>query len=303
MIRMGVIANLCVTATACILNATAADQHLPQAVESDVIEAVFHVNEGVYSGGEPKGTAAFEELRDLGVRTIISVDGAKPDLASARHVGLRHIHLPMSYGRWSRTNQLRLIVAAQQALRSGSLYVHCHHGRHRGPTAVALICRGLRGWNNDQSTNWLAIAGTGTNYTGLFENVKEFIRPGTGELGSIDDSFSECVEPGRLVETMVSMESTIERIELLLTHTNAHDHQHLAHESLLLLESLRELVRADAQAKQGPRFNAALKATLERAARLNEDAETARGVDAISTDLMALRESCTDCHQTFRDAP
>ena len=56
----------------------------------------------------------------------------------------------------------------------GPLFVHCHHGLHRGPTAAALICEGLRGWSPEQAEKWMTVAGTATNYSGLYRTVREF---------------------------------------------------------------------------------------------------------------------------------
>src|SRR5688572_9674967 len=49
--------------------------HLPNA---------YQLTEKVISGGLPEGDVAFQELADLGVKTVISVDGAKPDIATAK---------------------------------------------------------------------------------------------------------------------------------------------------------------------------------------------------------------------------
>ncbi|HUG68092.1 MAG TPA: hypothetical protein VMM76_10080 [Pirellulaceae bacterium] len=53
-------------------------EHLPNAVR---------VHDKVISGGLPAGDAAFAELRAMGVKTIISVDGAKPDVKTATKHG------------------------------------------------------------------------------------------------------------------------------------------------------------------------------------------------------------------------
>ncbi|MBU6208995.1 MAG: hypothetical protein KGR22_03710, partial [Planctomycetes bacterium] len=51
----------------------------------------FH--DDVWSGSVPEGDAGFDSLTSLGVRTIISVDGALPDLERARARGMRYVHL------------------------------------------------------------------------------------------------------------------------------------------------------------------------------------------------------------------
>ncbi len=52
--------------------------HLPNA---------YRIHAKVISGGLPDGEPAFKELADLGVKTIISVDGATPAVALAKKYG------------------------------------------------------------------------------------------------------------------------------------------------------------------------------------------------------------------------
>src|SRR5687768_16523197 len=51
----------------------------------------------VISGAQPEGEASFRALGELGVKTIISVDGAQPDVAGAKQFGMRYVHLPIGY--------------------------------------------------------------------------------------------------------------------------------------------------------------------------------------------------------------
>src|SRR5690349_9452889 len=63
-------------------------RHLPNAVR---------IHAKVFSGGLPDGEAGFAELQELGIKTVISVDGAKPDVATAKKHGLRYVHMPHGY--------------------------------------------------------------------------------------------------------------------------------------------------------------------------------------------------------------
>src|SRR5688572_14033648 len=56
----------------------------PREIDSDLLPNAYRVTEKVISGGQPAGDAAFAQLREQGVRTIISVDGARPDVAAAK---------------------------------------------------------------------------------------------------------------------------------------------------------------------------------------------------------------------------
>jgi len=55
----------------------------------------FHDN--FWSGGVPEGEEAFATLAAMGVKTVISVDGAEPDVELAKKFGLKYIHLPIGY--------------------------------------------------------------------------------------------------------------------------------------------------------------------------------------------------------------
>src|SRR5689334_12328059 len=137
-----------------------------QAVEAPGLHNVFSIGTNLFSGSSPDEDAGFETLKKMGIKTLISVDGAKPDVKRAHEFGMRYIHLPHGYDGISKKTQLELAKAAQ--VTEGPIYIHCHHGKHRGPAAVAIICMVDRGWNATQAESWLHAAGTDTNYTGLF---------------------------------------------------------------------------------------------------------------------------------------
>ena len=80
----------------------------PQRIASTHLPNAYRLHAKVISGGQPEGDAAFKELRDLGVRTIISVDGATPDVATANKYGLRYVHLPHGYDDISTTRAKEL---------------------------------------------------------------------------------------------------------------------------------------------------------------------------------------------------
>src|SRR5712671_3647977 len=58
------------------------------------LENAFALGANIFSGGSPQGDAAFQALEKLGVKTIITVDGAQPDVEGAHARGIRYIHLP-----------------------------------------------------------------------------------------------------------------------------------------------------------------------------------------------------------------
>src|SRR5215212_2026849 len=77
------------------------------------LENLFAISPNLFSGGSPEGDEGFASLAKLGVKTIITVDGAQPDLERAHAHGLRYVHLPHGYNGIPSDTQLQLIKAAQ----------------------------------------------------------------------------------------------------------------------------------------------------------------------------------------------
>src|SRR4051794_40365147 len=70
----------------------------PVPLQAEGLQNLFRVSDRVYSGSSPEGDPGFASLERLGIRTVITVDGAKPDVATAERHGLRYVHLPIGYG-------------------------------------------------------------------------------------------------------------------------------------------------------------------------------------------------------------
>src|SRR5690349_16800920 len=68
-----------------------------EVIEIPGVHNAFRATQRIYSGSQPEGDEAFAAIAKLGVKTILSVDGSKPDAATARKHGLRYVHLPIGY--------------------------------------------------------------------------------------------------------------------------------------------------------------------------------------------------------------
>ena len=99
---------------------------------------LIQVTGQMYMGAEPKTEAAFQQLAELGVRVIVSVDGARPHLELAKKHGMRYVHIPIGYDGFSPEAAKSFTRAANEL--GDIIYVHCHHGKHRGPAGAAAIC-------------------------------------------------------------------------------------------------------------------------------------------------------------------
>lgn len=280
-----------------------------QSLQLPGIENAFSVGGRLFSGSSPEGDAAFAALQKLGVKTIITVDGAQPDVEAAARFGMRYVHIPIGYDGIPATNALRLAQAA--ATFSGPIYVHCHHGKHRGPAAVAVICEGTEGWAPGLAAEWLRAAGTATNYTGLYQSVAGFRRPAPDQLLAKPADFPERAQPSGMVETMVAVDNHCDALKAFrkvgFAALPGQPDLTPANEALILWEHFREARRQGLGASKGEKFvqemTKAESAAADLHARLQEwsaDRTPAR-VAAAEKALQAVTGSCASCHKSFRD--
>ncbi|MEW6302273.1 MAG: hypothetical protein AB1705_02305 [Verrucomicrobiota bacterium] len=282
---------------------------VPQKLPSASIENLFHLTPRVFSGGTPKDDAGFAQLQRLGVKTIISVDGARPDAEAARRHGIRYVHLPIGYDGVPATNGLRLVQAAQTL--PGPVFVHCHHGQHRGPAAAAVICRAIDGWSAGRATGWLQQAGTSTNYPGLYRTVREFTPPAREALSRVPKDFPEHAKVEGTVESMVHIDESWDRLKAIRaagfrTPSDKPDWSP-QNEAAILRELLRELDRSPDTQQRGPEFLASLQATLratdEFHAAMAQHISTPGGSshERLESAFQSVARSCAACHKQHRD--
>jgi rhodanese-related sulfurtransferase len=279
------------------------------AVPSTHLHNVFRLTPQLLSGSAPEGRDAFAELARLGVRTILSVDGSKPDLATAHQFGMRYVHLPHGYDGISADLQIRLAKAGHSL--PGPIYVHCHHGKHRGPAAAAVLCLADGRWDSTVAERWLKSAGTSPQYAGLYEVVRRYHPPTADILKVVSDDFPEVSKVPGLVEAMVDIDLRWDHLKLVqqagYAVPTSHPDLQPAQEAVLLWEHYREARRLPEAAERGTNFisslesSEALAKTLEQQLRswsANSSPDARAQLDA---SMIRVGQSCTDCHRQHRD--
>src|SRR5262245_19282512 len=182
----------------------------------------------------------------MDVRTVISVDGARPDVELARKHGLRYVHLPIGYDGVPQAQALRIARAVRDL--PGPVYLHCHHGRHRGPAAaaVALLCL-EQTCSVEAALAFLKRAGTDSRYVGLYAAPKALRRPTAAELDRVPAEFPEVAEVTALAHLMVEVDARRERLREVRKAgwqpPRGHPDLDPAHEALQLAEQYREAGR------------------------------------------------------------
>lgn len=282
-----------------------ATQHLPNPIQ---------VHPNVISGGLPGDENAFKELQSLGVKTVISVDGMKPDVETARKYGLRYIHLPHGYDGIpvERVKELAKAVRGFE----GKIYIHCHHGKHRSPAAASVACVAAGLVPRSEGLAILQLAGTSHHYRGLYESARVVTPLETALLDELQVEFTESVDLPPMAEAMVAMEHTHEHLKQIAEagwrSPADHPDLHPAHQALLMREHFTELLRSDDVLKESDLFRQYLRESEQAAegleAALRTWASKSASVDAqrpatARRFLAKISANCKACHQYSRDVP
>ena len=256
------------------------------------------VSDLVLVGGEPEGESAFRALRDRGVKAIVSVDGAVPDTKLAAKYGLRYIHIPLGYDGIDVQSQLALVRVAREL--KSPVYVHCHHGRHRGPAAAAVIGRAAGVLTAEQATELLKRCGTSVDYLGLWRDVAAFRNPAADVL------LPELLETAKVDSMAAAMAKLDRHFDLVKSSAEAQwkipaDPPDLvpAAEALLVQEGLTESLRLMAE-NQPQKFRDLMQQSVTQSRELTAAVKLGNTAAADKL-LQQLTGSCKACHQEFRN--
>jgi protein tyrosine phosphatase (PTP) superfamily phosphohydrolase (DUF442 family) len=269
---------------------------------------VFRVTDRIYCGSSPDGDEGFRSLEKLGIKTILSVDGARPDVKAARSHGMRYVHIPFGYDGISKEQALRLAKAVRDL--PGPVYIHCHHGQHRGPAAAAVVHLALDpSCTVDTALAEMRRAGTDPRYVGLYAAPRTLHRPTSKELDQLSADFPEAVAVAALAQAMVQIDDRFDHLKLARSAgwKVPKDQPDIdpPHEALQIAEHFREARRL-ADANKRP---ADLRAWLADAEQKISNLETllrSRGTinqPAAERAFAAVSKACTHCHARYRDPP
>ena len=272
---------------------------------------VIRVSEKLLSGGMPESDVGFRSLKQLGVKTVISVDGAKPEVELARRYGLRYVHLPIGYDGVPMEQGRRLARAVRDL--PGQVYLHCHHGKHRSPAAAAVVQLCL-----DERCTVKAVvammkkAGTDPKYIGLYASPRELQRPTKQELDQVSGDFPEVASIGGLMQNMVQVDERWDHLKRIKAAgwKGPKDHPDLdpAHEALMRWEHFMEAGRIPGAFQRPALFREYMKEAEGAAKDLETGLRTLKttgSVPAGSLEKAFQRSeaSCVKCHARYRDVP
>jgi protein tyrosine phosphatase (PTP) superfamily phosphohydrolase (DUF442 family) len=258
---------------------------------------------GLYAGSAPEGREGFATLSAMGIKTIISVDGAAPDVEGAAEFGLRYVHLPIGYDGMDKQRTLEIARAVHDL--PGPVYIHCHHGQHRAAAATGAAAVTLGLLSNQQALNEMKISGTAPNYTGLFECVRVASVASPQELTQASNAFPSRSPIGNLAQVMVHVDETMDNLKQIekAGWKTPKDHPDLvpAAEAGRLADFFRNAPQPKPRA-QTEEFTTWIHAQSQHVSDLEKSLLSGTASpQQLSAQLKVVSQSCAQCHAKYRD--
>lgn len=272
----------------------------PKKVVCGHIENCFEVTPGLFSGGSPETEADFAALAKLGVTHLISVDGKPPLLDLAKKHNLKYIHLPIGYGQLANKTMAQIAAAMPESPET-KVFIHCHHGKHRGPAAAAIACQYSKGLSSDQALAWLKVAGTSPDYPGLFDAVRTFPTIQKADVEKFRGSFVDAVLPPPLVESMLTIDEQFDAISAAVKTNTPESLAKARTTAVLLKESLTELGR-EKHTSKADLFAKHLAESLDATKQLEASLKPGSAENPAKI-LGLVKGTCAKCHHETRDLP
>jgi len=270
---------------------------------------VFHLSDSIISGSEPHGTEALEHIRDMGVKTILSVDGKVPDAETAAALGMRYVHIPIQYKGMTK-DELAEISKTFREL-EGPFYVHCFHGKHRGPAAAAVGRIVLDGADRQTAIGEMRqYCGTSSKYEGLYRDVATAYIPPPKETSKLDFDFPARKEPRGVTGVMVHLSRSNDNLDLLKKRAFAVDPEHPDVDPLNEAEKIHqafELSMTFPEVREGPAdFNGWFRDSEVASGKLVDALRRAKAGDSGAADeaaehWQAVKDACSACHNVYRN--
>lgn len=303
------VAIFCVPLISCRSTQGLSSNKITEARSLGSLENVYRYSDQIYGGSGPYRIENFQELKRLGIELLISVDGARPKVELAKSFGMRYVHIPIGYDAVPYKAQLQLLKAYQEA--EGAIYVHCHHGKHRGPAAIGSMLVGLGLISPEAGVEVLNEVGTSKEYTGLYRDVASARVLSKAEVEQAAPLVS-VASVSDFTQAMAAIDVTWDNLKLSRKAawqvSDKHPDIDPPHEALMLHEHFRELLRADQvndyseeEAESLVEFRELLVEAVELSGEFEAGLREQKPIDVIEHRFLSLKQNCKSCHEAYRN--
>ena len=180
------------------------------------------------------------------------------------------------------------------------IFVHCHHGKHRGPSAAALLAMMSGACGKGDAMTILQLCGTNQKYSGLWDSVRNYeaptqriLLPSLNSRENIDPATASMVRLGEVMDNLSVLQKAGGKVDSGLSVGE------VTELTVLLHEELREFKRL-ASSDRPAEFSRYLDDILKSSKILVKVLDV-RDVDRVSILMKDIRQNCSSCHQKFRN--
>ena len=135
------------------------------------LENVGRVAPGVFRGAQPRAEG-YRTLKEMGIRTVISLRSLDGEANAVETAGMRSIVLPMSTFQAVDVQTVRRVVALMADPANQPVFVHCAHGQDRTGIVVAVYRMDVDGWTEAEAEGEMQAFG----FNNIWVQLKAFVR-------------------------------------------------------------------------------------------------------------------------------
>jgi len=280
-------------------------EHEPE--EAPGLHNLYQLSDNILSGAEPDNEASLKALAERGIKTILSVDGKTPDAETAAKYGMRYVHVPIRYKGITGEQVAQIVKTFRE--QQGPFYVHCFHGKHRGPAAAALGRVALDGVGRDQAIaemrQW---CGTSPKYEGLYATIAQGMIPTPEQTAAFPFAFPSALPLEGVAAYMVELSRPFDGITEMSKRDWAlnPDHPDLdpVNEAAVLSRLLERAPELEELAQRPADFQQWMGDAVTEGKALHEALIAARESgdwSAADAALATLSATCNACHKAYRN--
>ncbi len=144
-----------------------------QAMQRPGLPNLFKVTDDLYRGAQPTAEG-FEELKAMGIKTVVNLRGRGDNDPVADTPGLDYEHIAVEpFSSLDADEVARFLRIVRDKART-PVFVHCHYGADRTGALVAAYRIAVQDWTKDEALREMTRGGFG--YHEAWKNLLIFIR-------------------------------------------------------------------------------------------------------------------------------
>ncbi|NIO81050.1 MAG: hypothetical protein GTN53_10610 [Candidatus Aminicenantes bacterium] len=147
-------------------------KHWAVAIERESLPNFYKVSDTLYRGAQPR-KQGFEELKKLGIKTVVNLRGSSRERILVEEAGLKYYQIPM-FAAFPKKKKFARFLEIVSDPSNHPVFVHCKHGADRTGAAVAIYRIKIQNWNVEESINEMVYGGY--NFHRIYSNLKKFVR-------------------------------------------------------------------------------------------------------------------------------